>query len=231
MNILKSFGYLLGFLAILFVSEISEAGDKSGYYVRGDIGYGFPNDQEQVNGSGVASTNESNDEFVKFGIGLGYDYEGPMRTELSFSYSPDMDNSGNSTGATTTNGSIENYLFMVNAYYDFDGVSQGFIPYVGGGIGLSRNVSDDGKIANAAGTVNLTEGGAGKNNLGWALGFGTAVQTDGNVTVDMGYRYVAMGEAQGSGVFSGTPAQAPNGGVQIDDAFVHELYLGLRVGF
>jgi opacity protein-like surface antigen len=90
---------------------------------------------------------------------------------------------------------------------------------------------DDAKITNAAGTVNLTEWGAGKNNLGWALGFGTAIQTDGNLTIDMGYRYVAMGEAQGSGVFSGSPAVASNSGARIDDLFVHALYLGLRVGF
>jgi len=90
---------------------------------------------------------------------------------------------------------------------------------------------DDAKITNAAGTINLTEGGQTKNILGGALGFGTAIQTDGNLTIDMGYRYVAMGEVQGNGVFSGTPAQASNSGAQIDDAFIHELYLGLRIGF
>ena len=90
---------------------------------------------------------------------------------------------------------------------------------------------DDAKITNAAGTVNLTEGGAGKNNLGWALGFGTAIQTDGNLTIDMGYRYVAMGEREGNGEFSGTPVLPSNSGVRVDHLFVHELYLGLRIGF
>ena len=99
---------------------------------------------------------------------------------------------------------------MINAYYDFDEVSQGFVPYIGGGIGLSRLVTDDARVTNAAGTLNITEGGTGKNNLGWALGLGAAIQTDGNVSIDMGYRYVAMGEAEGNGVFSGTPAVAAN---------------------
>ena len=149
---------------------------------------------------------------------------------MTFSYSPDQEATSNS-GANDVKGSSDNYLLLINAYYDFDEVGQGFVPYIGGGIGLSRLVTDNARITNAAGTINITEGGATTNNLGWAPGFGTAIQAGGDVTIDMGYRYVAMGAAQGSGVFSGTPAQAPNGGVQIDDAFVHELYLGLRVGF
>ena len=47
----------------------------------------------------------------------------------------------------------------------------------------------------------------------------------------MGYRYVAMGEREGNGEFSGTPALPSNSGVRVDHLFVHELYLGLRVGF
>ena len=69
---IKSSGYLISFLAVLFVSETSEAGDNSGYYVKGEVGYGFPNDPDSTSGAGVASTNESNDDSQKFGIGLGY---------------------------------------------------------------------------------------------------------------------------------------------------------------
>ena len=29
---------------------------------------------------------------------------------------------------------------MINAYYDFDEMGQGFVPYISGGIGLSRMV-------------------------------------------------------------------------------------------
>ena len=92
-------------------------------------------------------------------------------------------------------------------------------------------VPEDTRVQNASGTFNIREGGKTKNNFGWALGLGTAIQTDGNLTIDMGYRYVAMGQAEGSGTFSGSPAVASNSGARIDDLFVHELYLGLRVGF
>jgi len=47
----------------------------------------------------------------------------------------------------------------------------------------------------------------------------------------MGYRYVAMGEREGNGENSGTPALSSDSGTRVDHLFVHELYLGLRVGF
>ena len=175
MRLLKNLNWLLICLAIVLVSQTSLASDTTGYYFKGEIGYGFPNDPDTTSGAGVASTNESNDDIMKFGIGLGYNSEGPLRTELTFSYTPDMDNTANSNNATTVKASGDNYLFLINAYYDFDEVDQGFVPYIGGGIGLSRIVSDEASITNSAGTINITEGGAGKNNLGWALGFGTAL--------------------------------------------------------
>ena len=92
-------------------------------------------------------------------------------------------------------------------------------------------VAEDIRVQNADGSFNIREGGKTKNNFGWALGLGTAIQTDGNLTIDMGYRYVAMGEREGNGEFSGTPALSSNSGVRVDHLFVHELYLGLRVGF
>ena len=93
-------------------------------------------------------------------------------------------------------------------------------------------LSEDGtKVTNASGTINISEGGETKNNLGWALGLGTAVQMEGDVSLDIGYRYVEMGKTKGDGVFSGSPAIATNSGTNFDNLFAHELYLGLRVGF
>ena len=40
-------------------------------------------------------------------------------------------------------------------------------------------VTDDTKVTNAASTINLSEGGETKNNLGWALGLGAAIKIGG----------------------------------------------------
>jgi opacity protein-like surface antigen len=233
MKYLRSFLVFTGFLATLFASETSEAQNKGNHYFKAEIGYGFPNDPAQVTGTGVAATNESNDDFRKYGIGFGIDPEGPARTDISFSYSPEIKATSNGSFNTTARGSMKNYLVMINAYYDFEEekAEQSFVPYISGGIGLSRMETDNSKVTNAAGTINVSEGGETKNNLGWALGLGTAIKMEENVSLDIGYRFLGMGKAELNGVFSGTPAQPSNSGGRVDNLFAHELYFGLRVGF
>ena len=71
MKYFKTFVVFAVFLTTLFASKTSDAGDDGSYYFKGEIGYGFPNDPDQVSGSGVAATNESTDDFRKYGVGLG----------------------------------------------------------------------------------------------------------------------------------------------------------------
>ena len=231
MKYFKTFVVFAVFLTTLFASETSDAGDDGSYYFKGEIGKGFPNDPAQVSGAGVAALNESNDDFRKHGIGFGIDPEGPARVDFSFSYSPEMKATSNSSFNTAFRGSMDNYLFMMNAYYDFEEAHESFVPYISGGIGLSRMETDDTKATNAALGVNLSEGGETKDNLGWALGLGAAIKMEENVSLDIGYRFLGMGKAEQNGVFSGTPAQASNSGTRVDNLFAHELYLGLRLGF
>ena len=231
MKYFKTFVVFAVFLTTLFASKTSDAGDDGSYYFKGEIGYGFPNDPSQVSGTGVAATNESNDDFRKYGIGFGIEPDGPVRVDFSFGYSQEMKATSNGSFNTTARVSAKNYLVMINAYYDFEEVEQGFVPYISGGLGLSRMVTDDSSSTNAAGTINVSEGGEAKNNLGWALGFGAAIKMEENVSLDIGYRFLTMGKAEQSGVFSGTPAQPSNSGARMDNLFAHELYLGLRIGF
>ena len=216
MKYFKSFVVFAVFLTTLFASKTSDAGDDGTYYFKGEIGYGFPNDPSQVTGGGIDAENESNDDIMKYGIGFGINPEGPVRVDFSFSYSPNMKSKSNGPNDTSVGNNVDNYLYMINAYYDFDEMGQGFVPYISGGIGSSRMVPEDTRVQNASGTFNIREGGKTKNNFGWALGLGTAIQTDGNLTIDMGYRYVAMGEREGNGEFSGTPALPSNSGVRVD---------------
>ena len=231
MKYFKTFVVFAVFLATLFASKTSDAGDDGIYYFKGEIGYGFPNDPGQVTGAGSILEDESNDDFYKYGIGFGINPEGPVRMDFSFSYSPNMESTSNGPNNTTVENNVDNYLYMINAYYDFDEMGQGFVPYISGGIGLSRMVLEDIRVKNASGTINVREEGETKNNFGWALGLGTAVQMEGDVSLDIGYRYVEMRETAGDGVLSGSPALPSNSGTKVDKLFAHELYLGLRVGF
>ena len=142
-----------------------------------------------------------------------------------------MESTSNGPNNTTVENNVDNYLFMINAYYDFEEAHESFVPYISGGIGLSRMETDDTKATNAAFGVNLSEGGETKDNLGWALGLGAAIKMEENVSLDIGYRFLGMGKAEGSGVFSGTPVTPSNSGGRVDNFFAHELYLGFRIGF
>ena len=231
MKYFKTFVVFAVFLATLSASKPSDAGDDGIYYFKGEIGYGFPNDPGQVTGAGTILEDESNDDIMKYGIGFGINPEGPVRVDFSFSYSPNLDSTSDGPNNTTVENNVDNYLYMINAYYDFDEMGQGFVPYISGGIGLSRMVLEEIRAKNASGTVNVTDGGKEKINFGWALGLGTAVQMEGDVSLDIGYRYVEMRETAGDGVLSCSPALPSNSGTKVDNLFVHELYLGLRIGF
>ena len=119
MKYFKTFVVFAVFLTTLFASKTSDAGDDGSYYFKAALVYGCPIDPAQVSGTGVAATNASNDDFRKYGIGFGIDPEGPARVDFSFSYSPEMKATSNSSFNTAARGSVENYLVMINAYYDF----------------------------------------------------------------------------------------------------------------
>jgi len=74
------------------------------------------------------------------GGAIGYDYGGPWRSELEFTY-----RSGRLTSIGGLRGNKSDYAstsIMVNGLYNFDQVS-GFTPYVGLGVGLTREIDFD----------------------------------------------------------------------------------------
>ncbi|MCZ8283214.1 MAG: outer membrane beta-barrel protein [Aquidulcibacter sp.] len=90
----------------------------------------------------------------KFGGGalaggaIGYDYAGPWRSELEYTY---RSSSLNSLGGVAANNSdYASTSIMVNGLYTFNEAG-GFKPYVGLGIGLTREVDFD---LNAGPTAN-----------------------------------------------------------------------------
>lgn len=82
------------------------------------------------------------------GGAIGYDYEGPWRSELEYSYrSSSLKRLG---GATASNSDYASTSIMVNGLYEFNQAGN-FQPYVGLGIGLTREVDFD---LNAGPTAN-----------------------------------------------------------------------------
>jgi opacity protein-like surface antigen len=195
--------------------------DYGGWYIRGDVGVGHASldrfESNLASSTPGFSYDESHlDDSAFVGAGIGYEFNswirfdvtGEYRTSQRFqaieSYNvgafftpPDA-----SRASDTYNGSIQSAVFLANVYLQA-GNFYGFTPYVGGGAGMSYNtvasLTDVGAGSTAAGGVG--NGGLGfapsnsKASFAWAAMAGVSYDITPNVKLDIGYRYLDMGDA------------------------------------
>ena len=121
---------------------------------------------------------------------------------------------------------------LANAYWDIT-TWRGVTPYIGAGIGASRNTIWDFT------DNNVIQGGQGwaptgrKWSLAWALHAGAGIQVNNNLTVDLGYSFVSLGDAQTGGLVNSDPITypCPCTPMTFKDLYSHDLKLGVRWAF
>lgn len=101
---------------------------------------------------------------------------------------------------------------FVNVYYDVADFG-GITPYVGGGIGVAHH-----RISNVTLPDEASSGG--HTSFAWNLQAGVSFQISHNIALDVGYRYVDLGDAK-----SGGPVP-----FEVEDITAHEARVGLRIG-
>lgn len=206
-----------------------------GWYLRGDIGYKIYNSPEaalsNVNyGAFDASTaklyGEELDGAVDIGIGAGYKFNDYLRADLTLDYETPAGFSGKlacpgACGATETGESIDITAWsgLVNVYADL-GTYGGLTPYVGAGVGASYLVTDGGKSTDGSHYE-----GDGKWNFAWALQAGASYAINSQWSVDMGYRYLNLGDAQSGAITNGNGQSTR---IDYKDIDAHEVRVGLR---
>jgi opacity protein-like surface antigen len=174
-----------------------------------------------------------------FGAGIGYEFNDYLRGDLTVEYRGNSDFEAldwvdSSVTGLTTNGYTakkNEWLVLANAYYDFNAFG-GFTPYVGAGIGASRNTISHFRDINI-----ITGGGAyaeeeSEWNFAWALHAGLGIQATERLTVDLGYSFVSLGDAT-TGELRNDDPDAPfppdgNDGMQFNDIYSHDFKLGVR---
>ncbi len=185
----------------------------SGPYLRVDVGYGFATGSDGTQSAG-GLTNGSVDNMALIGGGIGYRINQNFRSDVTFSYRPDAEVSATTSAGNTTATEVNGLSLMVNGYWDIAKLDM-FTPYVGAGIGYARlstpTQTTTGGIAN--------EGGATSDNLAWALMLGGTYELNSEAAVDVGYRFINLGEFK----------QATS--TTYDDLMVHEARAGLRYSF
>lgn len=199
----------------------------SDYYLRVDGGYAFVQDTD-ADGRNGAHRTSTLDGAALIGAGFGVHAAKDVRIEGSVGYRSAMDIGGIDGAGNAVDGEASSMDAMVNVYFDLPDADAylggtGFVPYIGAGIGIAAIKTDDLSTSGAAaedGKLNL--------NLAYALMAGVATKLSNSIQLDLGYRFVNLGDFAQDGKFSdGTTAQETN----YDDLLAHEVRAGLRFSF
>ena len=180
-------------------------------YIRIDVGYGFT-----LNPEGTTTAGDMTDEdlanLALIGAGVGYRYSENLRIDLNADYRAGAGVDGVTPGGSAVSSKVNGLTVVLNGYYDV-GTFEGFIPYVGGGVGLTRLETTAQTGTAAAGDTST--------NLAWALNLGSAISIgSGESTMaDVNYRFVRLGDFN------------QQDGTTYDDLMIHELRVGFRHQF
>ena len=136
----------------------------------------------------------------------------------------------------TDKAKIETEAVFINGFYDFQPFSirnTAITPYLGGGVGISRNKMG----ADLTYNNGLPDGGSANGNtinqFAYKLSAGTLVSLTEQLSLDVNYQYVNLGAFKGgtefsrNGVFSSNFQRGINGG----DIKTQELMVGLQYKF
>ncbi|MCA1492464.1 outer membrane protein [Sinorhizobium alkalisoli] len=170
------------------------------------------------------------------GLGIGYQFNDWLRLDGIVEYRGkadfaaldryDEDGDGVWDGTNDYDGAKSEWLLMANVYVDI-GDWNGIKPYVGAGIGASRNTISNFRDINVP---NLGVASASSDptwNFAWALHAGVAYQATDRLAVDFGYSYVDLGNARTSTIrsYDGNFSSPP---MHFEDITSHDFKLGMR---
>ena len=137
--------------------------------------------------------------------------------------------------AFTTKAKIETHALFINGFYDFESfaISSSLVtPYLGGGIGISRNKMGVTTEVSAGGGTAWLDGNK-VSQFAYKLAAGTLVSLTESLSLDINYQYVDLGSFKSglgyvaSGGATGNLTEALNGG----EIKTQELMVGLQYTF
>jgi opacity protein-like surface antigen len=207
--------------------DVAEFGN--GWYLRGDIGYvDYTHVRDTAFGpfGTVALNGERLGHSVSFGGGIGYQFTNMVRADVTVDHRLGASFRGVRPDPTLTirdDADLESTSYLVNGYVDLANWS-GITPYVGAGIGVASNrfteVTREINLGNAfVGRIDLPR--YTSTNLAWALMAGLSADLGSGFKVDVGYRYMHMGDAH-------TRPDDLQSGIRTKDVNAHEFRIGAR---
>jgi Opacity protein and related surface antigens len=238
-------------LSLDTVPQLDPVEIATGWYVRGDIGYGadmgiggyayrtFDGGRYATHGGSANLSGR-----VNVGLGLGYAFTDMLRADVTvsriaaaFEGRGDCDSSFPGDCVRQVTADLTGYSALANGYVDL-GTIMGFTPYVGAGAGYTHATWDGVKSRNLCGDTGCAGSSAESHagSSGWrftyALMAGVAYDLRKDLKLDIGYRYLHVDGGRMYG-WDATNSSAGAWDVQgrYDDLEAHEIRVGLRFFF
>jgi opacity protein-like surface antigen len=185
--------------------------------------------------------NASIDNNWGFGGGIGLYFGRGFRGDLTVDVLRESDVSANLADPLADLPGVRTFglkstVALANLYYDFD-FGNRFTPYVGVGLGFTRNKTTEGVVTDPCGCLTGTIEGDSNTHVAGAAMAGFQVKLRDRLSFDAGYRFLYLGEAAtgpvnatytapvvGGHAGAGTVSQDP----KVEDIHAHQFRLGLR---
>ena len=199
-------------------------------YLRVDGGYGSY-DEPSITEEHIYDLSEAAlDSSWSFGGGVGMYLPRGFRADLTVDRRFEADAEG-----TLVQGALpgvrsfgfESTIVLANVYYDFD-MGNRFTPYVGLGLGVAHNETSAGSVIDDTGAVVGTIDGASSNNVAGAAMAGVNVKVFNRMSVDLGYRFLYLGDAATGPVTDISTSTPVSGDPTVSEIHAHEFRFGLR---
>jgi OmpA-OmpF porin, OOP family len=211
--------------AALSAAWAAEAQPVDGFYVGASSGANFMQ-QEPITALGATNTNNLNMQFGAGAVGvasIGYGWGNGFRTEfqLNYRYNGVQSFSGPRGNSVTipsgASGKEQKYGPMPTVFYDFNGISPSFVPYVA--IGIGYQVVNE-SISGRGFSGNKSEGGLGTQAI---LGSAFPIASVPGLSATADYRFLAVTGNRKYSIGSSS--------VTLGNDFNHAILIGLRYEF
>ena len=225
--------------ALLFtIPSLCFAMDLDGFYITPKGGISKSTDTGVILGDAGGGQFDIRDNDLGtgyvFGLSLGKYITNNFRLELEASQRGgleyDTEYASEPNLGTTTKADIKTQSIFINGFYDFKSfaiINSSVTPYIGGGIGISRNkMGITTQLTNGV-PVSFIEGHT-TSEFAYKFSAGTLLSLTEQLSLDVNYQYVNLGEFESSTAISGGNLQRPISGGEIKS---QELMVGLQYTF
>jgi len=231
---------------LLTLPTIAVAIDLEGYYItaKGGVSKTFNTGETSFNVPAGLFTlqNEDLGTGSAFGFSVGKYLTNSFRLELEaikrtgYEYDARVSTAG--LTSVTEEAKIQTEAVFINGFYDFQPFTMSntaITPYLGGGVGISRNKMGTSVQHNNGLPTGTTFNGDSINQFAYKFSAGTLVSLTEQLSLDVNYQYVNLGAFKGGTELSSFGVRAPaidlQRGINGGDIKTQELMVGLQYTF